>query len=81
MKAGDIEIDYRYCNGCGRCYDLCPLDVLGWNKEERLPIAAHPDECWHCGVCERECPEEAISLNTSFDQKFFWGIFPEKQPK
>ena len=77
MIAGDIKIDYKYCNGCGRCYDICPLDVFGWNDDEGLPIVTYPSECWHCGACELECPEEAIIIATPFFQKFFWGIPPE----
>lgn len=75
MRAGDIEINLKYCNGCGSCYDTCPQDVFGWNKEERMPIIKYPDECWYCGVCRTECSEEAITVHTPFQQKFFWHIF------
>ncbi len=81
MIAGDIKIDFRYCNGCGRCYDLCPMDVYGWNDVEVLPTVAYPAECWHCGTCELACPEEAITILTPFFQKFFWGIYPEIEVK
>jgi len=79
MVAGDIKIDYKFCNGCGRCYDLCPMDVLGWDDDEGLPMVAYHAECWHCGTCELECPEEAITIATPFFQKFFWGIYPETE--
>jgi ferredoxin len=26
------------------------------------PIMARPKECWHCGVCEFECPVGAIDV-------------------
>lgn len=76
MKAGDIKIDYKFCIGCKKCYDLCPLDVFGWNESEGLPIVEYPLECWHCGLCERECPETAVEVDTPFHQKIFWRIYP-----
>ncbi len=60
MRAGDITIDYRYCSGCRICYDICPTDVYGWNEDEKLPIVAYPGECWHCGACELDCPEDGF---------------------
>ena len=81
MKAGDIEINLRFCKGCKRCYDICPMDIYEWDKAESLPVIAYPDECWHCGICERECPEVAIDIKTPFHQRFFWGIHPKVEDK
>lgn len=74
----DTKIDYRHCNGCGICYRICPMDVFGWDEEKGLPILAYPDECWHCGACELDCPEMAIDVEIPFHQKFFFGIDPAK---
>lgn len=40
------------------CVDVCPVDCF-YEGENMLVI--NPDECIDCGVCEPECPAEAIS--------------------
>ncbi len=27
------RIDYQPCQGCGECYEYCPMDVFGWDEE------------------------------------------------
>ena len=39
------------------CVEVCPVDCF-YEGENFLVIA--PDECIDCGVCEPECPAEAI---------------------
>ncbi len=39
------------------CVEVCPVDCF-YEGENMLVI--NPDECIDCGVCEPECPEEAI---------------------
>ena len=39
------------------CVEVCPVDCF-YEGENALVI--HPDECIDCGVCEPECPAEAI---------------------
>jgi ferredoxin len=39
------------------CVEVCPVDCF-YEGENMLVI--HPDECIDCGVCEPECPVEAI---------------------
>ncbi len=36
------KIDFRVCNGCGTCYDICPMDVFGWDEEKQMPFVAYP---------------------------------------
>ncbi|MCZ7574174.1 MAG: ferredoxin family protein [Ardenticatenaceae bacterium] len=59
---GSITIDYDTCVNCKICYNLCPLDVFAWDDETALPIIAYPDECFHCGVCEIDCPVWCIDI-------------------
>ena len=56
------KIDYHCCNGCKRCYNLCPVDVFTWDEEKNMPIAAYEEDCWHCGICWMECPKRAIDI-------------------
>jgi len=39
------------------CVEVCPVDCF-YEGENMLVI--NPDECIDCGVCEPECPVEAI---------------------
>ena len=43
------------------CVEVCPVDCF-YEGENMLVI--HPDECIDCGVCEPECPVEAITPDT-----------------
>ncbi|MCR9255384.1 MAG: ferredoxin family protein [Alphaproteobacteria bacterium] len=43
------------------CVEVCPVDCF-YEGENMLVI--HPDECIDCGVCEPECPPEAIQPDT-----------------
>jgi len=44
------------------CVEVCPVDCF-YEGENMLVI--HPDECIDCGVCEPECPVEAIVPDTA----------------
>jgi ferredoxin len=43
------------------CVEVCPVDCF-YEGENMLVI--NPDECIDCGVCEPECPVEAIKPET-----------------
>jgi ferredoxin len=40
------------------CVEVCPVDCF---YEGETMLVINPDECIDCGVCEPECPAEAIS--------------------
>ncbi len=44
------------------CVEVCPVDCF-YEGENMLVI--NPDECIDCGVCEPECPAEAIIPDTN----------------
>ena len=67
------------------CVEVCPVDCF-YEGENMLVI--HPDECIDCGVCEPECPVEAIKPDTEPGlEKFlslnadFAKIWPISRPK
>jgi len=39
------------------CVDVCPVDCIHEGEDQ---FYIEPDECIDCGVCEPECPVEAI---------------------
>ena len=51
------------------CVEVCPVDCF-YEGENMLII--HPDECIDCGVCEPECPVDAIKPDTEPDLDT-WG--------
>ena len=55
------------------CVDVCPVDCF-YEGENMLVI--NPDECIDCGVCEPECPAEAIEAETEDNVK--WVEFNRK---
>src|SRR5210317_1732874 len=70
------------------CVAVCPVDCF-YEGENMLVI--NPDECIDCGVCEPECPAEAIKPDTApdiehwveFNRKYseLWpNIFEQKDP-
>ena len=48
------------------CVDVCPVDCF-YEGENMLVIK--PDECIDCGVCEPECPINAIEPDTNENMK------------
>ncbi|HWV97620.1 MAG TPA: ferredoxin FdxA [Xanthobacteraceae bacterium] len=46
------------------CVEVCPVDCF-YEGENMLVI--HPDECIDCGVCEPECPADAIKPDSEPD--------------
>jgi ferredoxin len=51
------------------CVEVCPVDCF-YAGENMLVI--NPDECIDCGVCEPECPAEAI-VPDSDDKAAAWA--------
>lgn len=68
------------------CVEVCPVDCF-YEGENTLVIA--PDECIDCGVCEPECPADAIIADTAseaekwiaFNTKYaaLWPVITEKR--
>jgi ferredoxin len=48
------------------CVEVCPVDCF-YEGENMLVI--NPDECIDCGVCEPECPIDAIKGDTDENVK------------
>jgi ferredoxin len=53
------------------CVEVCPVDCF-YEGENMLVI--HPEECIDCGVCEPECPIDAIKPDTEPGAEKWLGI-------
>ena len=79
----DVCIMCKYTD----CVEVCPVDCF-YEGENTLVI--HPDECIDCGVCEPECPIEAILPDTDKKATPFlelnreyatrWPVITRKKP-
>ena len=68
------------------CVEVCPVDCF-YEGENMLVI--NPEECIDCGVCEPECPEDAIRSDADpegaawveFNQKWAmkWEVLDTKK--
>jgi len=58
----DVCIKCKYTD----CVEVCPVDCF-YEGENMLVI--HPDECIDCGVCEPECPIDAILPDTEAESE------------
>ena len=66
-KEEKIRIDEKLCKGCYYCIEVCPKKVLTKSKKLGpkgyiIAEAVNPDDCIECGLCERICPDFAISV-------------------
>ena len=65
-------LDPRKCIGCGRCYKVCPRNVLDlversedmetdedFDDDDNMMVMtiAHGEDCIGCGSCGRVCPK------------------------
>ncbi|MBS3814055.1 MAG: FAD-binding protein [Candidatus Bipolaricaulota bacterium] len=53
-----IKIDREECIGCGECVEVCPVDALSLDSEEKAVV--DEDTCTSCGLCISTCPTNAI---------------------
>lgn len=72
------------------CVEVCPVDCF---YEGENMIVINPDECIDCGVCEPECPAEAIlpgsdqhgekwlALNAEYSKKWPRITYTKLPPK
>ena len=78
----EVAVAYVVTEACIRCkfmdcVEVCPVDCF-YEGENMLVI--NPDECIDCGVCEPECPAEAILPDTEPGTEKWLNINREYAP-
>ncbi len=66
LAPGEIWMAYVVTEACIKCkymdcVEVCPVDCF---YEGENMVVINPNECIDCGVCEPECPAEAILPDT-----------------
>jgi 2-oxoglutarate ferredoxin oxidoreductase subunit delta len=54
-------INRNWCKGCGICVHFCPRNVLELDDQDKV-VAARPQDCIACRLCELRCPDLAIEI-------------------
>lgn len=57
------------------CVEVCPVDCF---YEGQNMLVINPEECIDCGVCEPECPAEAIKSEAESEELADWVAFNKK---
>ena len=60
---GTVDVDLEACTLCLSCVGACPANALR-DTPEYPRLSFVESACVQCGICERTCPEDAISLRT-----------------
>ena len=64
------KIDYKKCNGCGKCVKACYFNAISWDGKK--PIMKEFG-CEGCGLCKIICPQNAIKLYNVYNAKIGYG--------
>jgi 2-oxoglutarate ferredoxin oxidoreductase subunit delta len=67
-KLKEHLINRGWCKGCGICVQFCPKSVLELDNQEKV-VAARPEDCICCKLCELRCPDFAIEIITEQPDK------------
>lgn len=55
-------VDASKCVGCGDCVDICPSDIMHFDRKTRKTYNIEPDACWECLNCAKVCGRQAVGV-------------------
>jgi adenylylsulfate reductase subunit B len=61
-----IIVDRNKCNGCGKCQDICPCDLMAVDAETQKAYIREQRDCWDCMCCVKVCPVEALTTKLPY---------------
>jgi 4Fe-4S ferredoxin len=64
-----LDYDYKRCNGCGICVQICPTKALELGPVHEIatgldapPVTMDLEKCTFCRMCSNLCPVHAITF-------------------
>lgn len=61
-QTNTLSYDQAACIGCKMCEMVCPHAVF--IMRDRLAELVHPEACMECGACQKNCPTDAITVES-----------------
>jgi len=68
----EIKIHDESCRGCELCVDVCPTDVLAFDKVAHKATIQSVGDCIACLSCAFICPSGAITHSNIHHVKNFY---------
>jgi NAD-dependent dihydropyrimidine dehydrogenase PreA subunit len=62
LKNNTLRFYPEKCIGCGTCIEVCPHGVFA--EDNRKVRLADRFSCMECGACQKNCPVEAVSVDS-----------------
>jgi len=62
---GQVQVNRQDCTLCMACVSVCPAGAL-LDGQELPKLRFIESNCVQCGMCEKACPENVISLDSRF---------------
>jgi DNA-directed RNA polymerase subunit D len=66
-----LDIDLDRCLGiekCGKCIQICPLNIFTSNGDYPKVVEANEDECTLCKLCLQGCEIDAITIHKLYEE-------------
>ncbi|HDH28834.1 MAG TPA: hydrogenase iron-sulfur subunit, partial [Euryarchaeota archaeon] len=78
FKVALLTVNESECTLCGACAFHCNTGAFKFEGEELLDISHIHANCIGCGICQKICPENVISLESVIDVAPFIGMVAKK---
>jgi len=59
-----VSIDYKKCDACKKCVDVCPKDVLKVDEDKLIIVDL--ERCSLCKDCEKVCPQHPSAIKVGW---------------
>lgn len=83
-----LDYDYKRCNGCGICIDVCPANAIEAGPLFEIatgmdapPVIIDQTKCTFCGMCASFCPVRAIRMDIDGQDIHDNPYFPQLDSK
>ena len=66
----NLKINFDKCVGtkkCGKCIQVCPVNVFSLNGDYPKVIEENEDECTLCTLCQQICEVNAIIIHKLYE--------------